>query len=435
MNIWEQCIRQIGQHTAPKRQVAIKTSPSTPADALEGVFELAGLADLPAPAGALVPPTLATGLPGLGPVLGEGHLWVDLIKTVARAPGVQTLPEFRRAVGEWMQRHQAELPADATLKGLLCELLDMTEKQWKAQQKKDERTTKDECAAGKRGDEADAPNDSWHNPLASHRFGRPLLMALSDDTASRPSECKNLRSWLEQPQGLHRLRAVLFANLLCVHLSVRADARSDCTSAVLHLLMRTATRLLQVIALHVDDEMLGDNAAAIATELTRQHSAGDGFPVIGATQRAAAAAVGLPRSFRPRWFGAPDSLLLTAMHALEPLHNGWLEATAWLARDTAGLITCGLLAPQLQLLGTLSDDLLLDGLLRHLYSQKESLRRKNPQTFDSTDPFLQVLSKPMYLHRVWEHLQFLGRVRHTLCTAALRLPPSKVAGQAVNLHG
>ena len=119
-----------------------------------------------------------------------------------------------------------------------------------------------------------------------------------------------------------------------------------------------------------------------------------------------------------------DSALLTSV-----------EATAWLARDTAGLVTCGLLAPQLQLLGVVDQDLLLDGLLAHLNGQKEALRRSKRLVPDSTDPFLQVLSRPMYLHRVWEHLKFLDRARQVLCTAAHRLPRSTLAGHPANLVG
>ena len=428
MDLWDQSIRQITLHTAAKRPVAIKSSPLTTAGALDGAFEVTGLADLPAPAAGLVPPTLATGIPGLGPVLGAGQLWLDLIKTVAQAPGIQTLPEFRRVVGEWMRRHEADLPPEASLKGLLTELIDLTELQSLAQQKK-ERDDRHRQEAGTWRDAA------WMNPLAGHRFGRPLETARSELTDSRPNECVNLRDWLGQPQGLHRLRAVLFANLLCVHLSVRADARSEATSAVVRLLMRTATRLLQAIALHTDDDGLGDNAAAIAFELARQDASDNGLPAIGASPRAAGAAAGLPRPFRPGWFAAPDSLLLTAWHALDPQHHDWLEATAWLARDTAGLVTCGLLAPQLQLLGVDDQDLLLDGLLAHLNGQKEALRRSKRLVPDSTDPFLQVLSRPMYLHRVWEHLKFLDRARQVLCTAAHRLPRSTLAGHPANLVG
>lgn len=428
MTIWDQCIRQITQHTAAKRRVAIKASPPTAAGVLDGVFEVAGLADLPAPAGGLVPPTLATGIPGLGPVLGSDLIWLDLIQTVAHTPRIQTLPEFRRVVSEWMQRHQADLPPEATLKGLLGALIDMNEQQWLAQQKKARDDRRRQAAGGNQ-------DDTWMNPLASHRFGRPLQTAQSDDTGSRATECENLRAWLGQPQGLHRVRAVLFVNLLCVHLSVRPDAPSDCTPAVVGLLMRTATRLLQAIALHTDDEVLGDNAAAIATELSRQSADGAGFPAIGATPRAAGAAASLPRPFRPGWVAAPDSLLLTARHALDPQHHTWLEATAWLARDTAGLVTCGLLAPQLQLLGADDHASLLDGLLLHLHGQKEALRRPNRRALDSSDPFLQMLSKPMYLHRLWQHLQFLARARHALCTAARRLPRSKLADKPANLIG
>lgn len=428
MNIWDQCIRQITQHTATKRRVAIKSAPPSVADALDGVFEVEGLADLPAPAAGLVPPTLATGIPGLGPLVGGDRKWLDLIQTVARTPGIQTLPEFRRVIGEWMQRHQADLPADATLKGLLCELIDLNDKQWLAQLKKG----RDDRRKLEQGGTLD---DGWKNPLSSHRFGLPLQTARSDDMGSRASECENLRAWLGQPQGLHRLRAVLFANLLCVHLAVRIDAKSKATAALVELLLRTATRLLQAIALHTDDDVLGDNAAAIASELARQRADGAHYPAIGDMPQAAGAAAGMPRPFRPGWFAAPDTLLLIARHALAPQHHGWLEATAWLARDTAGLITCGLLAPQLGLLGTHDRDLLLDGLLAHLFAQKESLRRSKHPPAVSTDPFLEVLSAPMYLHRVWQHLQFLYRARHALCTAAHRLPRSSLAGQPAQLDG
>lgn len=422
MNIWDQCIQQIEQHTAPKRSLANKSMATEAASVLGDAFEQPGLADLPAPAGGLVPPTLATGMPGVGPAVGQGQLWLDRIKNVARTPGIHTLPEFRSVVGEWMQRHANQLPADVKLKDMLFELLAPTPEQQKAQLKQQERDDK------KLPTMADGQAGDWLNPLASHRFGPPLQTAQSDDTASRQAEIVNLCAGLGEPQGLHRLRAVLYANLLCVHLSVRADAPSQCTPAVVQLLMRTATRLLQAIALLTDDDTLGDNAAAIASELARHESEPDGFPTIATAQRAA----GLPRPFRPRWFGSPDSLLLTARHALAREHHAWLEATAWLARDTAHLITCGLLAPQLQLLGT-EGDLLLDGLHEHLDKQKEKLRKAKRKRFDSTDPFQQVLAKPMYLHRVWEHLGFLLRARHALCAAAQRLPPSKLAGQPVYL--
>lgn len=422
MDSWGQFFQQLGQHTAPKRRLAIKSLATEAASAVGDAFEQPGLADLPAPAGGLVPPTLATGLPGVGPAVGDGQLGRELVRWVAHTSGSQTLPEFRCVVGEWMQRHAAQLPADAKLQDMLCELVEPTYKQRLADQRKRQRDAK-----------AGGQADGWLNPLASHRFGPPLQTAQSDDTASRPDEIENLRAWLSQPQGLHRLRTVLFANLLCVHLAVRADAPSDCTPAVVQLLMRTATRLLQAIALHTDDDTLGDNAAAIATELARHGSAPDGFPTLATAQRAAAAA-GLPRPFRPCWFGSPDSLLLTARHALAPEHHAWLEATAWLARDTAHLITSGLLAPQLQLLGR-EEGLLLDGLYEHLQAQKDSLRKAKRRDFDATDPFQQVMSKPMYLHRIWQHLGFLLRARHALCTAAERLPPSKLAGLPVNLKG
>ncbi|MBQ0944031.1 hypothetical protein KAK07_11865 [Ideonella sp. 4Y16] len=397
------------------------------------VIDLGDLADRPAPAGGLVPPTLHTGIPGLGPALPDDGALLDHLQDLARTPGTQILPEFRRTVSEWMQRQPDGLPPDVNLKSLLRSLLDMEDRLLEAQQKKEERDARKAREARKELAASDGQDDAWLNPLAHHRFGAPLDTAQSDDTASSHTEIVNLRETLKSPEVPHQLRAVFYANLLCVHLAVRATVTTGKTPVLVGLLMRSATRLLQAMALHIDDDSLGDNAAAIASELSRQLDAGhDGFPVVGLTRRAAAQAAGLPRPFRPGWFGSPDSLLLTAQNALGTEHHAWLTATAWLARDTAHVITCGLLAPQLQLLDT-KDSELLDGLHVHLDAQKESLRKARRLDPDATDPYLQVLTRPMYLHRLWQHTGFLLRARHALCRAADNLPSSKLAGEPANL--
>lgn len=420
---WMVWFSRISDHRKQKRTVRIKESTEGDDAAIDELIAREDLADFPAPAGGLVPPTLTGGIPGVRATMTNAQR-LDWLRVIARTPDKQTLPELRRTFGdEWRSRHAAALPVGLTATDLLKTLLDFNGPQALAQQTNDLRARKRAEANAREG-----VDTRWMNPLAHHRFGPPLLVAESDaHQESSTAALENLQAWLGQPEGVQRLRAVLYMNLLCVHLAFRADAGLDITAEVTRLLVDTARRLLQGIALHTSDDALGDNAAAIATTLAWPQANDDGYPSPGATADSLHAAWDLPSVFVPLWFAAPDTMVLVARHALPEQHHGWLGATAQLARDTANLITCGLLAPQLGLMTTDgTQGLLLGGLLAHLAGQKDSMRRGQRLKIDSNDPYLQTFSGPMYLHRVWAHLSFLHRAHEAFRSAAARLPRSQL---------
>ena len=184
----------------PQQPAAAAQQPSGHADdatdgaGADAVFDGSREADLPAPAGGLVPPTMANGLPGVGPgwtrrcrLEALGDLMARLRRLNRSQPGrTDAMPELRKTVDEWLARQRRVGPpiSDAvTGMEVLDELVTLSSKDQGARRKHDSRS-------------ADKPQPAWMNPLAHHHFGPPLQTARFDDQYIGPPEAQNLAGWL-----------------------------------------------------------------------------------------------------------------------------------------------------------------------------------------------------------------------------------------------